>query len=116
MVAPAVLFAQGTIDVDYSGVISILMIYSLISAVVLGIVTSIVVIINGRRMKGGIVGGALNYLGIGMFIVLVGSVSVFFPAYIPAYFQGVLPNILNTIGYVVMAIAASKLLNATKGA
>lgn len=110
---PGILFAQSQIPIDYAGPISILTFYSLISAVALGVVTSIIVLINGRRMKGGILGGALTSLGIGMFIVLAGTITYLFPSLVPGGMQGVFPNILNTVGYVVMAIAASRLLKVT---
>lgn len=114
MALPGILYAQEELPVDYSEPISILTWYSLASAIALGVVTSVVVIINGRRMKGGVFGGALYYLGIGMFIVLVGTISSFFPSIAPEYLEGTLPNLLNTIGYVIMAIAASRLLRATR--
>lgn len=112
---PSVLFAQTQVTIDYAGPISILMSYSLVSAIALGVVTSIIVLINGRRMKGGVFGGVLTLLGIGMFIVLAGTISFLFPSIVPNSMQGVFPNMLNTFGYVIMAIAASRLLKVTKG-
>jgi len=112
---PEILFAAGSTTLDYSEPISILMFYSMISAVALGIVTSIIVIVNGRRMKGGVFGGALKYLGVGMLIVLTGTIVSFSPSFIPVYMQGVAPSVLNTVGYIIMAIAATKILSVTKG-
>jgi len=114
--APSVLLAQSQVSVDYAGPVTILTLYSLISAVALGVVTSIIVLINGRRMRGGVFGGALTSLGVGMFIILTGTIVSLFPSIVPNGVQGVFPNILNTIGYVIMAIAASRLLKVTKGA
>ncbi len=111
---PSVSFA-GTHSLDsYAGAVSILMFYSLASAVALGVVTSIIVIVNGRRMKGGIFGGALKYLGVGMLIVLAGTVVSFFPTLVAEPLRNIIPSVLSTIGYVVMAIAASKILKVTK--
>jgi len=114
LVFPGLLFAQQA-QIDYSEPISILAAYSLASAVVLGIVTSIVVLVNGRRMRGGIFGRALNYLGVGMLIVLVGTITPLFSSITPTSLEGALPSILNTVGYVIMAFAATKLLRATRG-
>lgn len=115
LLLPGVAFAGSHSDVSYySGPILILTFYSVVSAVTLGIITSVIVIINGRRMKGGVFGSALKYLGIGMFIVLMGTVVSFSPALVPQYLQGTLPSILNTIGYVIMAIAANNILKITK--
>jgi len=112
---PSILLAGSHSIIDYSEPVLILTFYSVISAVALGIVTSVIVIINGRRMKGGVFGGALKYLGVGMLVVLAGTVVSLFPSFIPPYLQGVLPSILSTIGYVIMAIAASKILKVTRG-
>jgi hypothetical protein len=114
LLSPSILFANSQYTDGYSNAISILMFYSVVSAVALGIVTSIIVIINGRRMKGGIFGGALKYLGIGMLIVLAGTVASIFPSLTPQYLDGVLPSILSTVGYVTMAIAATKILKVTR--
>ena len=112
---PGVLFAAGdSFTADYSDTVLILTFYSVISAVALGAVTSIIIIINGRRMRGGVFGGALKYLGVGMLIVLAGTVVSFFPMITPQYLQGALPSILNTIGYIIMAFAANNILKATR--
>jgi len=112
---PVVSSAANDSIVDYSEPILILTFYSVVSAVALGIITSIVIIVNGRRMRGGVFGGALIYLGIGMLIVLTGTIASFSPSSLPSSMQGVLPSILNTIGYVTMAFAANKILSVTKG-
>lgn len=112
---PSLLFAESNVSADYSDPAFILTFYSVTSAVALGIVTSIIVIINGRRMKGGIFGSALVFLGIGMLIVLAGTVTSLPFSFVPQYTQGVLSSILSTIGYVTMAIAASRILKVTRG-
>lgn len=109
--APSVSFAQ---QIDYSDTISILTIYSLTSAVLVGVITSVIVLVNGRRMKGGIFGSTLTYFGVGMLIVLVGSVFMINTSLFPDYMMHSLPSIVNTIGYVVIAIAGNKLLHVTK--
>jgi len=113
---PTTLFAFGdVVQADYTGPVLILTFYSVASAVALGIVTSVVIIINGRRMKGGVFGSALKYLGVGMLIVILGTISSFHFSFIPTYLQGVLPSVLNTIGYIIMAVAANNILKVTKG-
>lgn len=113
---PTAIFAsENIVPADYSEPVLILTFYSVASAVALGIVTSVIIIINGRRMKGGVFGGALKYLGIGMLIVILGTISSFPLSFIPQYLQGVLPSILNTIGYIIMAVAANSILKVTKG-
>jgi len=106
------LFTQ---QIDYSVPISILSTYTLLSAVTVGVVTSAVVLINARRMKGGVFGSAMNYFGVGMIIVLVGFSTTFLHFSLLNNFIQMINDVLYITGYIAMAIAASKIFNATKG-
>jgi len=104
-----------TQQIDYSAPVYILSTYTLLSAITVGIITSAVVLINARRMKGGVFGSAMNYFGIGMLIVLAGFSVTFLQLPLSDYFAQTINDILYITGYVTMAIAASKIFNATKG-
>lgn len=106
------LFTQ---QVDYSTPISILSTYTILSAIAVGIITSAIVLINARRMKGGVFGSAMNYFGVGMIIVLTGFSITFLNLPFSDYLTQTVNDTLYITGYVSMAIAASKIFNATKG-
>ena len=117
VVAPFVAFA-GTTDAlanfeNYSGVFESL---SLWSTIIIAFTTSIMVWTLGRKMHGGVLGKVLVYFSIGMTLIFLG-----FATEIP-WFQN-LPHIylklahdsLYIVGYILMGIAANKLLGVIKG-
>lgn len=87
---------------------------SLWLAVVVGVVASIMVLMNAQWMKGGAFGSALTYFGIGMFLVVGGFFAVVIPAWAS---EGVIMrvhDVMFIIGYVVMAIGARKIVRAAR--
>lgn len=53
--------------------------YSLWAAVVIGLVASATTVYFATRMRGGIVGTSLTYIGAGMFFVVLGFLAVVIP-------------------------------------
>ncbi|GMQ95004.1 MAG: hypothetical protein BMS9Abin13_114 [Patescibacteria group bacterium] len=111
LLLPSVSFAQDA----YSGATLILSSYSFISAIAVGILTSIMVLINARKMKGGIFGSVLYYIGVGMLFVIGGFAASFLSLEFPVYVTNMLRDILFIAGYVIMAIGAGKLFHITRG-
>jgi uncharacterized membrane protein YagU involved in acid resistance len=108
---PSMLFAQ---QVDYTAPSLILSYYSMFSAIAVGVITSVMVFINGRRMHGGVFGNALIYFSVGMIIVLVGFLFPLLSVKTTGSFAEIFGNILYIIGYIAMAFAADKILKVTK--
>lgn len=120
---PAVTFAQGAeptgalqtlIAIEDSS--KVLEMVSLWSLLIIAFATSAMVWNGGRKMQGGVFGSVLNYFSIGMTLVFLG-----FATEIPLL-QGIdqlslkmVHNSLYIIGYVMMGIAANKLLKVIKG-
>ncbi len=114
LLLPGVLFAQESY-VDYSNTYSILNMYSFLSVIVIGAITSIIVLMNAKKMSGGIFGEALGYFGVGMLVMLAGiTVSLGF-ALFSEQSLGVVGNMFYIIGYVLMAVAADKIRNIIQG-
>lgn len=117
MFLPAVAFA-GTTEVfveldNYSALFESL---SLWSTLIVAFSTSMMVWVGGRQMHGGVFGGVLTYFSIGMTLIFLGVATE-----IP-WFQGIsslylklIHDSLYIIGYILMGIAASRLLKAIKG-
>lgn len=114
LLLPSVLFAQTT-PASYSNAYSILNMYSFISVVAIGVITSTIVLINAKKMGGGVFGDALGYFGIGMLVVLAGIVVSLGIAIFSKQSMGILGNIFYIIGYVLMAIAADKIRKVIQG-
>ncbi len=83
---------------------------SLLLSIVIGIIATSFVLRAAKKMGGGLFGSVLNYIAVGMVLVVLGSVSIF----IGNWLSGVWFNVINTIcfatGYIFMVIGANKLL------
>lgn len=96
------------------GTESLLGLYSFWSFVVVAVVTSVLVFTAAQKMKGGLFGKVLNYFGIGMMLILVSLVLANMGGDTLGAYTKVVRDALNTIGYVLMALAANKLYTFTK--
>ncbi len=111
---PGVLFAQESF-VDYSDTYSILNMYSFLSVIIIGGITSIIVLVNARKMSGGIFGDALGYFGVGMLVMLAGITVSLGVAIFSKETIGIIGNMFYIIGYILMAIAADKIRGIIQG-
>ncbi|MCK5095742.1 MAG: hypothetical protein KAR24_00075 [Candidatus Pacebacteria bacterium] len=93
----------------------ILKTYALGSALIIAAATSIIVFRNARKMRGGVFGKVLNYFGVGMTVVLIGYTIGEYPSLIPIEDVSTVDNALFIIGYILMAIAATKMARAIEG-
>ena len=98
-----------------SDTLSILDVYIFWSTIVLALVAIGMVFSNAAKMKGGAFATVLNLFGSGMVVTFLGYLTMLFPALLPAFFGGLLSDILFIVGYVLMAIAASRLARAIGG-
>jgi hypothetical protein len=83
--------------------------FSLLLSIVIGIIATFLVFRAAKKMGGGLFGIVLNYIGIGMSCVVLGT---FFSAIVP--WSDSLFNVVSTtffvMGYIFMVIGANKLL------
>lgn len=115
---PFVAFADTTNTLiqfeDYSGVFESV---SLWSTIVIAFTTSIMVWTLGRKMHGGVLGKVLAYFSIGMTLIFFGFVTeVPWLQNLPHIYLKLIHDSLYITGYILMGIAATKLLNVIKGA
>jgi len=88
---------------------------SLWGAVIIGIIASVMVLANSRKMKGGIFGSVLVWFGAGMLVVVLGFLVVVVPPWAPMAVIMRTHDIAFIIGYLFMAYGAKQLLNLSKG-
>lgn len=108
---PSVVSAQEWISY-VGGTLSILDVYIFWSTIVLAIVAIGMVFSNAIKMKGGVFATVLNFFGSGMTVTFLGYITMTCPFLRDISFAGLLSDILFIIGYVLMAIAASRLASA----
>lgn len=99
---------------DNSGLFASL---SLWSAGIIAFITIIMVWIGGSRMHGGIFGSVLNYFSAGMTALFLGFITgvPWVQGLTSPFYLDLLNSSLYIIGYILMGIAANKLLGAIKG-
>ncbi len=118
LILPTVTFSAGLADTlvrieDSSGFFTSL---SLWSTIIIMFATSAMVWMGGRQMKGGVFGTVLTYFSVGMTLVVLGFVSGLpFMENTQSLYLKITHDSLYIIGYILMGIAASKLLKAIKG-
>jgi len=83
--------------------------YTLISAIVIAVVATIVVFRNAQKMKGGVFSIVLRYFGVGMIAILLSFIATSQYSFLSVDDADMVSNILFIIGYVSMAMAAVKM-------
>ncbi|HEC30835.1 MAG TPA: hypothetical protein ENI66_02370 [Candidatus Yonathbacteria bacterium] len=117
----AELFSSLSLMVDGSGgVFLILNSYALVSALLVGLVTSFLVFSISKKMKGGVFGNALSYMSAGMFLILIGYTADNVSSFIfLSSDRAVLIETVNDVffiaGFILIAIAAQRLSKAISG-
>jgi hypothetical protein len=84
--------------------------FSLLLSIVIGIIATSLVLRAAKKLGGGLFGLVLNYIGVGMFLIVLGTLfSIAGP-----WFEGFWVNIIGTaffaVGYICMVLGANKLL------
>ena len=119
---PFVVFAEGyegdTLQkiVNFEDQSKLLESLSLWSTLIIAFTTSAMVWIGGRKMHGGVFGSVLTFFSLGMTLVFLGfATEVPWLAWVDHLYLKLLHDSLYIIGYVLMGIAASRLLKVIKG-
>ncbi|MBI5400619.1 MAG: hypothetical protein HZB12_00670 [Candidatus Yonathbacteria bacterium] len=114
---PALVFA-GTLDtlIQIEDNSKLLEMVSLWSTLIVAFVTSAMVWVGGRQMHGGVFGRVLTFFSIGMTLIFLGFATEvpWFQSFNHLYLK-MIHDSLYIIGYVLMGVAASKLLKVIKG-
>ena len=87
---------------------------SLLLSVVIGAIATWFVFRAAKKMGGGLFGSVMDYISLGMLLMVIGTISTFFGN----WFTGVWFNVVNTtcfaLGYIFMVIGSNKLLKGIK--
>lgn len=86
--------------------------YSLWAAVIIGLVASATTVYFATRMRGGIVGTSLTYIGAGMFFVVLGFLAVVIPWGDDSSIKTIIPIVHDfafIAGYILMLVGALRM-------
>lgn len=83
---------------------------SMLLSIVIGIIATFLVLRAARKMGGGLFGTVLNYIGYGMSLVVVGTISVTLDPWISDIWLRLIHTTFFALGYILMVVGANKLL------
>lgn len=111
---PSLLLAQGRDDIILGGGAGYASIFtsnlSLLLSIVIGVIATVYVFRAGSKMGGGLFGLILNYIGVGMVFIVLGTISMVIDSWFNALWFNIINTTLFALGYIFLVIGANKLL------
>lgn len=84
--------------------------FSLFLSIIIGTIATFIVFRSAKKLGGGLFGSVLNYIGIGVSLIVLGTIA----AIVDPWYTGLGFNIVSTVffatGYIFTVIGANKLL------
>lgn len=84
--------------------------FSLLLSIVIGIIATTLVFRVAKKFGGGLFGSVLNYIGIGMLLIVLGTISTIVDSWFVGLWFNIASIVFFAIGYIFMVIGANKLL------
>lgn len=110
---PALTFAQGienSISNDGFAYASLFAgNFSLLLSIVIGIIATFFVFRVAKKLGGGLFGSVLNYIGIGMLLVVLGTMATIVDKWTIVFWANIMSTVLFALGYIFMVVGANKL-------
>ena len=83
--------------------------FSLLLSIVIGIIATFFVFRVAKKLGGGLFGSVLNYIGIGMFLVVLGTIATIVNEWFVDFWSSLAGTVFFAIGYIFMVVGANKL-------
>lgn len=84
--------------------------FSILLSLVIGSIATSLVFRAAQKMGGGLFGSVLNYIAVGMVMIILGTLSVVLEPWLVDLWLGVINTIFFSLGYIFMVVGANKLL------
>ena len=84
--------------------------FSLWLSIIIGIIATYLVFRAASKMGGGLFGYVLNYIGYGMVLVVIGTLTVVLRPWISDAWVQIIYTVCFALGYIFMVLGANKLL------
>jgi len=84
--------------------------FSLLLSIVIGIIAAILVFRAAKKLGGGLFGSVLNYMGIGMSFIVLGTLTAVFSSWFVGFWFNIISTAFFAMGYIFMVVGANKLL------
>ena len=82
------------------------------SAIFTALLTTVMVFLLAKKMKGGVFNKVLNLIGAGMVLMFLVFLAEEFPQYVPFGSDHIIVNVLFILSFILVALGASKLSDA----
>jgi hypothetical protein len=114
ILGPVTAFAQQRLDVPipedgYAYASIFAGSFSLMLSIVIGIIANFIVFRAAKKLGGGLFGSVLNYIGIGMTLVILGTIATIVDPWYTGFFN-IVSTVCFALGYIFTVIGANKLL------
>jgi hypothetical protein len=83
--------------------------FSLLLSIVIGIIATVIVFRAAKKMGGGLFGSVLNYIGIGMVLIVLGTIATVMDPLFTGYWFSLVSTVCFAVGYIFTVIGANKL-------
>lgn len=83
--------------------------FSLLLSILIGAIATYLVLRAARKLGGGLFGLVLNYVGIGMLLIVIGTIATFSNPWISGFWSNVISTVSFATGYIFTVIGANRL-------
>lgn len=83
---------------------------SLLLSILMGIIATFFVFRAAKKLGGGLFGSILNYIGIGMALIILGNIATIVDPWFVDFWFSIVSIACFALGYIFMVIGANKLL------
>src|SRR3989344_2736912 len=84
--------------------------FSLLLSIIIGIIAIFIVFRAAKKLGGGLFGSVLNYIGIGVSLIVLGTISTIVDPWYTGFDFNIASTVFFAMGYIFAVIGANKLL------
>jgi len=84
--------------------------FSLFLSIVIGIIATFIVFRSARKLGGGLFGSVLNYIGIGVSLIVLATIATVVDPWYTGFGFNIVSTVFFAMGYIFTVIGANKLL------
>jgi len=84
--------------------------FSLLLSVVIGFIATFLVFRSAKNLGGGLFGLVLNYIGIGVLLIVLGTIATIMALWSGVWWANIASTVCFAIGYIFVVIGANRLL------
>ncbi|OHA94506.1 MAG: hypothetical protein A3E02_02530 [Candidatus Zambryskibacteria bacterium RIFCSPHIGHO2_12_FULL_38_34] len=84
--------------------------FSLLLSILIGIIANVIIFRAAKRLGGGLFGSVLNYIGIGVSFIVLGTIATVVNPWFISFWFNITSTACFAVGYIFTVIGANKLL------